>query len=168
MLEVNILESEKLDYLTHVLDEALHKVEDELRKKFTSVEYEIYPFDTNRIVITASGEKIGEKKIGETELLIPIVDDRAYSISIENLRIAQNHLIGEVGCFAWRGQLVTIKSPTEFYRSNVEKMKLNNLFSKYLYFKEDKDIDEIARDILNIFEKCVTKMRKKFNNLTSL
>jgi hypothetical protein len=57
MLEVNILESEKLDYLTHVLDEALHKVENELRKKFTSVEYEIYPFDTNRIVITASGEK---------------------------------------------------------------------------------------------------------------
>jgi hypothetical protein len=168
MLEVNILESEKLDYLTHVLDEALHKVEDELRKKFTSVEYEIYPFDTNRIVITASGEKIGNEKIGETELLIPIVDDRAYSISIENLRIAQNHLIGEVGCFTWRGQLVTIKSPTEFYRSNVEKMKLNNLFSKYLYFKEDKDIDEIARDILNIFEKCVTKMRKKFNNLTSL
>jgi len=49
----------------------------------------------------------------------------------------------------------------EFYRSNVEKMKLNNLFSKYLYFKEDKDIDEIARDILNIFEKCVTEMRKK-------
>ena len=47
-------------------------------------------------------------------------------------------------------------------------MKLNNLFSKYLYFKEDKDIDEIARDILNIFEKCVTEMRKKFNNLTSL
>jgi hypothetical protein len=167
MLEVNILESEKLDYLTHVLDEALHKVEDELRKKFTSVEYEIYPFDTNRIVITASGEKIGDEKIGETELLIPIVDDRTYSISIENLSIDQNHLIGEVGCFAWRGQLVTIKSPTEFYRSNVEKMKLN-VFDKFLYFKADKDIDEIARDILNIFEKCVTKMRKKFNNLTSL
>jgi hypothetical protein len=160
-LEVNILESEKLDYLTHVLDEALHKVEDELRKKFTSVKYEIYPFDTNRIVIASGGEKIGEKKIGETELLIPIIDDRTYSISIENLRIVQNHLIGEVGCFAWRGRLVTIKSPTEFYRSNVEKMKLNNLFSKYLYFKEDKDIDEIARDILNIFEKCVTEMRKK-------
>jgi len=161
MLEVNILESEKLDYLTHVLDEALQKVEDELRKKFTSVEYEIYPFDTNRIVITASGEKIGDEKIGETELLIPIVDDRTYSISIENLSIVQNHLIGEVGCFAWRGQLVTIKSPTEFYGSNVEKMKLNNSFSKYLYFKEDKDIDEIARDILNIFEKYVTEMRKK-------
>jgi hypothetical protein len=57
MLGVNILESEKLDYLTHVLDEALHRVENELRKKFTSVEYEIYPFDTNRIAITASGEK---------------------------------------------------------------------------------------------------------------
>ena len=161
MLEVNILESERLDYLTHVIDEALHKVEDELRKKFTSVEYEIYPFDTNRIVITASGEKIGEKKIVETELLIPIVDDRTYSISIENLRIAQDRLIGEVGYFAWRGQLVTIKSPTEFYRSNVEKMKLNNVFSEHLYFEKDKDIDEIARDILKIFEECVTKMRKK-------
>jgi hypothetical protein len=161
MLEVNILESERLDYLTHVIDEALHKVEDELRKKFTSVEYEIYPFDTNRIVITASGEKIGDEKIGETELLIPIVDDRTYSISIENLRIAQDRLIGEVGYFAWRGQLATIKSPTEFYRSNVEKMKLNNVFSKYLYFKEDKDIDEIARDILNIFKECVTKMHER-------
>jgi hypothetical protein len=161
MLEVNILESEKLDYLTHVLDEALHKVEDELRKKFTSVEYEIYPFDTNRIVITASGKKIGYEKIGETELLIPIIDDMTYSISIENLRIVQNNLIGEVGCFAWRGRLVTIKSLTEFYRSNVEKMKLNNAFSEYLYFKEDKDIDEIARDILNIFEECATEMRKK-------
>ncbi len=161
MLEVNILESERLDYLTHVIDEALHKVEDELRKKFTSVEYEIYPFDTNRIVITASGEKIGDEKIGETELLIPIVDDRTYSISIENLRLAQDRLIGEVGYFAWRGQLVTIKSPTEFYISNVEKMKLNNVFSKYLYFKEDKDIDEIARDILNIFKECVTKMHER-------
>jgi hypothetical protein len=161
MLEVNILESERLDYLTHVIDEALHKVEDELRKKFTSVEYEIYPFDTNRIVITASGEKIGDEKIGETELLIPIVDDRTYSISIENLRIAQDRLIGEVGYFAWRGQLATIKSPTEFYSSNVEKMKLNNVFSEHLYFKEDKDIDEIARDILNIFKECVTKMHER-------
>ncbi len=161
MLEVNILESEKLDYLTHVIDEALHKVEDELRKKFTSVEYEIYPFDTNRIVITASGEKIGDEKIGETELLIPIVDDRTYSISIENLRIAQDRLIGEVGYFAWRGQLATIKSPTEFYRSNVEKMKLNNVFSEHLYFEKDKDIDEIARDILNIFKECVTKMHER-------
>lgn len=161
MLEVNILESEKLDYLTHVIDEALHKVEDELRKKFTSVEYEIYPFDTNRIVITASDEKIGDEKIGETELLIPIVDDRTYSISIENLRIAQDRLIGEVGYFAWRGQLATIKSPTEFYRSNVEKMKLNNVFSEHLYFEKDKDIDEIARDILNIFKECVTKMHER-------
>jgi hypothetical protein len=92
------------------------------------------------------------------------VDDRTYSISIENLSIVQNRPIGEVGCFAWRGQLVTIKSPTKFYRSNVEKMKLNNAFSKNLYFKEDKDIDEIARDILNIFEECFTKMREK--NLT--
>jgi hypothetical protein len=161
MLEINILESEKLDYLTHILEEALRRVENELRKKFTSVEYEIYPFDTNRIVITASGEKIGDEKIGETELLIPIVDDRTYSISIENMRIVQNHLIGEVGCFAWRGQLVTIKSPTELYRSNVKKMKLNNAFSKFLYFEEDKDIDEIAGDILNIFRKCITEMREK-------
>jgi hypothetical protein len=57
-----------------------------------------------------------------------------------------------------------MKSPTELYRSNVKKMKLNNAFSKNLYFKEDKDIDEIARDILNIFEECFTKMREK--NLT--
>jgi len=77
------------------------------------------------------------------------------------LRIAQDRLIGEVGYFAWRGQLVTIKSPTEFYISNVEKMKLNNVFSKYLYFEKDKDIDEIARDILKIFEECVTKMHER-------
>ena len=42
------------------------------------------------------------------------MDDRTYSISIENLSIVQNRLIGEVGCFAWRGQLVTIESPTNF------------------------------------------------------
>jgi|SRR5579875_261537 len=63
--DTSILRSKHLNYLTSVFEVALHRVEDELiRENMKSVEYELYPFDSDRIVITASNERVSEEKMG--------------------------------------------------------------------------------------------------------
>ncbi|HII74198.1 hypothetical protein [Sulfurisphaera tokodaii] len=124
---VHILESEYLKYLTEVFELALHEVKRRLteEKGFLFVEYELYPFDSERIVITASNRKIGEEE--EDELRIPIVDSKTYSLSIENLRIEErNTLRGDTYCFIWNGSLVSV-SNEEVYRAKVTPVVQNRM-----------------------------------------
>ncbi|BBG23399.1 hypothetical protein IC006_0683 [Sulfuracidifex tepidarius] len=67
-ISLPILKSNNLKYLTKVFELALHQVESRLKedKGFLHVEYELYPFDSGRVVITASNRKIEESDEEET------------------------------------------------------------------------------------------------------
>ncbi|AKA74682.1 hypothetical protein SULI_13020 [Saccharolobus solfataricus] len=158
----SILDSKQLRYLTTVFEKALEQVKYKLEEdeKFLSVEYELYPFDSDRIVITASNKKIREdmQKTEEGELRIPIVDTKTYSVSIENLRIDQNILKGDVGCFTWAGPLVSVRSPTDFYMADVKTVeKINERFEVHLSFESIDDTKKLVDAIFNVTKECITK-----------
>ncbi len=152
---MHILESEHLKYLTKVFELALREVESRLteEKGFLSVEYELYPFDSERIVITASNRKIGED-VEEGEMRIPVVDPKTYSLSIENLRIeGESKLTGDAYCFMWNGPLVGVA--TEVYRVKVTPVIENKTFNVTLSLSNvNKDANIIANEISEILDNC--------------
>jgi len=65
-----------------------------------------------------------------------------------------------VGCFTWRGALVTIKSPTEVYRAKVVVVDTNGItFSENIWFDQAEDIPRLTRSISNIVRECIRKAK---------
>ncbi|WP_390530237.1 hypothetical protein [Sulfurisphaera ohwakuensis] len=165
---VSILESKCLKYLTEVFELALHEVKSKLteEKGFLSVEYELYPFDSERIVITASNRKIGEEEEGE--IRIPIVDSKTYSLSIENLRIeGRNTLRGDAYCFKWNGPLVSV-SNEGVYRSEITPVVQNRMLSVTLslnnVINDAKIIVNAISEVLNECIPCKNSFGESFNS----
>ncbi|WP_221288661.1 hypothetical protein [Stygiolobus caldivivus] len=153
---VHILDSEYLKYLTEVFELALHEVKGRLKEEegFLSVEYELYPFDSERIVITASNRKVGEEEEGETH--IPIVGSKTYSLSIENLRMeGRNTLRGDAYCFTWDGPLVSV-SNGGVYRSKVTSIVQNKVIRVTLSLNNViNDANRIVNAISEVLNECI-------------
>ena len=146
-------------------------MEDRLKEEgYSSVEHELYPFDSNRVVITFGAEVLRKDRVGDIE--IQITDNRYYSISIGDIKLIDNvtpeggkntTLEGEIECRTWSGQLAVNTSPNKFYMADV-KLILRDKISAMLSFESEKDIEKDIKQISDIIAKyvnaCVSKVMK--------
>ena len=158
MAATGLLESKHLKYIASILDGSLQKAGERLKERFLSVEYELFPFDSDRVVMTFGAEKVREERAGELE--VPIVDARYYSLSLGNLKVNDDKLEGEVECRTWSGPLVVNPSPTESYMADV-KLVFSNEFSVRLSFNRAEDLGQISSVIYRAAEECVSKVKEK-------
>ena len=158
MAATGLLGSKHMKYITSILDGSLHQVGERLKEKFLSVEYELFPFDSARVVMTFGAERVREDRINELEL--PIADSRYYSLSLSDLKVNDNELEGEVECHTWSGPLVVNSSPTESYMADV-KTVFSNEFSVRLSFNRAEDVGQVSSVIYRAAEECVSKVKEK-------
>lgn len=149
----------ELEYTTRILEASLRRLEDRLKEEgYSSVEYELYPFDSNRVVITFGAEVLRKDRVGDLE--IQIIDSRNYSISIGDIKlIDKTTLEGDIECHTWSGQLAVNASPNKFYMADV-KLIFRGKFSVVLSFDSKKDIEQVSDIIAKDVEECVSKVRK--------
>ena len=152
------MESKHLKYIASILDGSLQKAGERLKEKFLSVEYELFPFDSDRVVMTFGAERVREERVGELE--VPIADSRYYSLSLGDLKVNDNELEGEVECHTWSGPLVVNSSPTESYMADV-KTVFSNEFSVRLSFNRAEDVGQVSSVIYRAAEECVSKVKEK-------
>ena len=158
MAAVSALNSEHLKYITAVFESSLRQVGERLKERFISVEYELFPFDSDRVVLTFGAEKVREERVRELE--VPVVDARYYSLSLGDLKVNNDKLEGEVECRTWSGPLVINPSPTELYMADV-KLVFSSKFSASLSFYRAKDVEQISGVIYRAAEECVSKVKEK-------
>ena len=153
MAATGLLSSKHLKYIVSILDGSLRQVGERLKERFLSVEYELFPFDSDRMVMTFGAERSGE-------LEIPVVDARYYLLSLGNLKVNDRELEGEVECHTWSGPLVVNSSPSELYMADVKPV-FSDKFSVRLSFDRAEDIGQISSIIFRAAEECVSKVKEK-------
>ena len=158
MATVSALNSEHLKYITAVFESSLRRAGERLKERFISVEYELFPFDSDRVVLTFGAERVREERAGELE--IPVVDARYYSLSLGDLKVNDNELEGEVECRTWSGPLVVNPSPSELYMAEV-KLVFSSKFSVRLSFNRADDLEQVSSVIYRAAEECVSKVKEK-------
>ena len=158
MAATGLLGSKHLKYITSIFDTSLRQVGERLNERFLSVEYELFPFDSARVVMTFGAERVREDRINELE--VPIADSRYYSLSLGDLKVNDNELEGEVECHTWSGPLVVNPSPSELYMADV-KLVFSDKFSVRLSFDRAEDIGQISSIIYRAAEECVSKVKEK-------
>ena len=122
------------------------------------MEYELFPFDSARVVMTFGAERVREDRINELEL--PIADSRYYSLSLGDLKVNDDKLEGEVECHTWSGPLVVNSSPSELYMADVKPV-LSSKFTVRLSFKRAEDLGQISNIVYKYMEECVYKVKGK-------
>ena len=152
MAATDLLSSKHIKYVASVLDGSLRQVGERLKERFLSVEYELFPFDSDRAVMTFGTERVGG-------LELPIADSRYYSLSLGNLRVNDNELEGEVECHTWSGPLVVNPSLTEFYMADVM-LVFADKFSVRLMFDSVEDVRRISNRMQRVAEECLSKIRR--------
>ena len=157
MTATDLLSSKHIKYVASILDGSLRQVGERLNERFLSVEYELFPFDSDRVVLTFGAEKVREDRINGLE--VPIADSRYYSLSLGDLKVNDDKLEGEVECRTWSGPLVVNPSPTESYMADV-KLVFSDKFSVRLSFDRAEDIGQISSIIYRAAEECVSKVRE--------
>ena len=158
MTATGLLGSKHLKYITSIFDTSLRQVGERLNERFLSVEYELFPFDSARVVMTFGAERVREDRINVLE--VPIADSRYYSLSLGDLKVNDDKLEGEVECHTWNGSLVVNPSPTESYMADV-KLVFINKFSVRLSFNWTEDVVQISSVIYRAAEECVSKIRRE-------
>ena len=158
MAAVSALSSKHLKYITAVFESSLQKAGERLKERFLSVEYELFPFDSDRVVLTFGAEKVREERVRELE--VPIVDARYYSLSLGDLKVNNDKLEGEVECRTWSGPLVVNSSPSELYMADV-KLVFSSKFSVRLSFDRADDLEQVSSVIYRAAEECVSKVKEK-------
>ena len=158
MAATGLLSSKHLKYITSIFNTSLRQVGERLKERFLSVEYELFPFDSDRVVMAFGAERMREDRINVLE--VPVVDARYYSLSLGDLKVNDDKLEGEVECRTWSGPLVVNSSPSELYMADV-KLVFSSKFSVRLSFNWAEDVVQISSVIYRAAEECVSKVKEK-------